>query len=156
MTSMAICFGLLILSCFVWLSRDNTHWKDMKENLVKYYAKANEHLKVSNDAQSSVLALKILFNSYKKDHENTQDHLHKLQQTVLLLEHKIKTLSDQVHGSIIKLPESISITLTKEVKSAATSRNISKKSHSPIKDSKIRRAKVATKASRRAKRNAGL
>lgn len=155
---MAIAFFFLVVATFVWLSRDNTQWKLMNDRLSLFSNNFKTQLatnsKEAKDADDSNRALRTSLMSQKTQLDALEDHNHRLQQTMLLLDGKMKLLQDQITGFKVVLPESVSISITKDVKNVATNRNKQRKAEVKKSDNKVFGKKP--KASSNPKRNAGI
>lgn len=157
MTTYAVCFIILVLAAYIYLRKDATEWKLMNDRLTlftsNYNSKLIENGKLAKEADVSNKALRESVMSQKNATDSLQDHLHRLQQSVLLLENKLKILQDQVTGFNVNLPQTVSIQVTKDVKNAIT-RSKPRKAEAKKPDDKVLRKRLI--AGGRIKRNAGV
>ncbi len=82
MISVGICFGILVLAVLIYLSRDNTQWKEMHTGLKGYHATANDHAKTSKEVQASLLDFKIKFNDRMKENEALREQIAQLHEHI--------------------------------------------------------------------------
>lgn len=115
-------FVLSVIASVIYLHRDHTQWKLVSDRLslftTNFTSKISELSKTIKEADESNKALRTALMSQKNQLESLEDHNHRLQQTVLLLEGKLRILQDQVVGFKVSLPESVSISITKDVRNA--------------------------------------
>jgi len=109
--------------------------------------------KDSGEAIESNRALRTSIMSQKAATDLIEDHNHRMQQSIIILESKIRMLQDQIVGFKINLPENISISIGKETKSAIT-RNKQEKAQPSKQNDKVLRKK--TKPSGTYKRNIAI
>ena len=150
-------FVLLVLACLVYLHKDKTEWKLIGDRLslftTNFTTRLGEVAKQAREAEESNKALRTALMGQKVITDNLEDHNHRMQQSILLLEGRLRILQDQVVGFKVNLPENISVSFTKDVKSAATRREQGKvKAKKP--DDKIRRK--TAKSGANPKRNVGV
>jgi predicted nuclease with TOPRIM domain len=154
----AIPFVFLVVATFVWLMRDNTQWKLMNDRLSlftsNFKAQLDANNKQSKAADESNTALRSALMSQKNQLDNLEDHNHKLQQSLLLLEGKFRILQDKITGFKVVLPETVSISITKDVKDVARNRHKQRKAEVKKSDSKVFGKKP--KAGSNFKRNVGV
>ena len=154
---LGISFVLLVTSSVMYMLKEETHWKELKAAFLLSNTNSKEAVSLAQASQDSILKHKLLINSvlekYESEHKimlktisDNHDHFNALSQSFIQLQNDHKALKDQVHGYRISLPQQISITLTKDVKSE--SRDNTKKSIRPVKDSQVRRFKAQTKIRR--------
>lgn len=154
----AIPFVFLVVATSVWLMRDNTQWKSMNDRLTLFTSNFNTQLiannKQSKAADESNSALRTTLMAQKNQLDNLEDHNHRLQQAFLLLEGKFRILQDQITGFKVVMPQNMSISITKDVKNVATTRDKQRKAEVKKPDNKVFRK--TTKPGASSKRNAGL
>ena len=150
-------FLILVLAFFIYLRKDSSEWKLVNDRLSlftsSFNSKLNEAIKSSKDADESNKALRESLMSQKVTTDNLQDHCHRLQQTVLLLEGKLRIMQDQITGFRITLPETVSIQVTKDVKNASN-RSQQRKAEAKKPDNKVRGKK--SQAGSNIKRDFGI
>lgn len=154
----AIPFVFLVVATSVWLMRDNTQWKLMNDRLSlftsNFKTKLDTNSKEAKDANESNSALRTSLMAQKNQLDNLEDNNHKLQQSLLLLEGKFRLLQDQITGFKVVLPETVSISITKDVKNVSTTRDKQRKAEIKKSDSKVFGKKPKTGSN--SKRNAGV
>lgn len=154
----AIPFVFLVVATSVWLMRDNTQWKLMNDRLSLFTANFKTQLdannKLSKAADESNGALRTTIMAQKNQLDALEDHNHRLQQSMLFLEGKFRILQDQITGFKVVLPETVSISITKDVKNVATIRDKQRKAETKKPDSKVFGKKPKSGSS--SKRNVGL
>lgn len=143
-------FVLSVIASVIYLHRDHTQWKLVSDRLSLFTSnftnRLGEVVKLAREADESNKALRTALMAQKVVTDNLEDHNHRMQQSILLLEGKLRIVQDQVVGFKVNLPENISVSFTKDVKNAAT-RSQQRKAESKKPDNKVRRKRAAPGAS---------